>query len=295
MIKKIIAALIISAVLLLCGCAREISEPPEVTNDVLPDLPPELPEYPVSFDDETFEARPASVASLSPSLTEILCDIGAGDVLVGVSDYCDRPEAQSLERIGSPAKPDVDALCELSPELLVTSSPIAATDRLRLREAGIRIIGFDPPESYAQLVDVYLKLSMIFNGAAGYSSAAQLALSQLDASLSAAYSLGLSYTLVIVEDEAPEGLMLSPANTLSSDILSVFGRNLWDESQKFTATEEELLELAPDLVFYASGLDKDKIEEEFPHSKLISVDFSLFERPSARLAGLVGEVISRLE
>ncbi|WP_235880333.1 ABC transporter substrate-binding protein [Polyangium aurulentum] len=62
----------------------------------------------------------ARVVSLSPSTTETMFAIGAGDLLVGRSRYCDYPkEAERLPVVGGYADPNVEAIVALAPTLVV--------------------------------------------------------------------------------------------------------------------------------------------------------------------------------
>ena len=291
---KILAA-VICAALIFCACGTQIEPPNIVSGPVVTDPPPEKPAYPISVDNLTFETAPASVVSLSPAITEILFDLGAGERLVAVSDYCDWPsEASGKPKVGSPANPDFDAIAALKPELLIIQSPIASSDSVPLRQEGIQILEISAPKSYAELCDVYIKLAMIFCGAVDYSDTAWNALEVLDSQMSAAQELGISKSFVVVEAGADDGLLLSHGETLCSDMLSVFGNNLWRDSERFTATDDELFVLAPDVVFYADGLNKKDIEKVFPHSQLIKIDLERFERPTARLSQLIAECADSL-
>jgi iron complex transport system substrate-binding protein len=59
------------------------------------------------------------VVSLAPSVTEALFAIGAGDRLVGRSRFCDfPPEAKSVPIVGD-VEPDLEAILELKPDLVV--------------------------------------------------------------------------------------------------------------------------------------------------------------------------------
>ena len=290
-----IFAVIISAALLLCSCGKTIDPPPLVSEAEKTDLPPIKEPYPVSFDDETFEASPMRVVSLSPALTEIMADLGLFDRLCAVSDYCDYPEAAaSLTKAGSPASPDIDGIISLSPELVITMSPIASTDLILLRQAGARVLEISPPQSFAGLCEIYIKLSMLFYGAVDFQAVAEGALSGLDSAMSAASELGISRSFVIAEGECEGGLLLSNGAAFCSSVLSVFGYNLRLATDPFTATEDELFELAPDIVFYSDEIDRDRIDEEFPHSELVPIDFERFERPTARIAEVVNGCTERL-
>lgn len=292
-ILRIIAAVVIAAAM-LSGCGDEIPAPLVSEKQPEFDLPPAMPAYPVSFGDETFEASPESVVSLSPEITELLYEIGVGDRLLAVGEYCGYPEsAAELTKVGSPAGPDVDGIVSLSPELLITQSPIAAPDLLVLRQAGVRVMELNTPKNFGEFCDLYVGLSNVFYGAADAPNVYNSALAEINNAMTEAFSLGVSGTFVIVEDYAEGGLMLSPKSSFCSDIFSLFGENIWSGEDYF-ATDEQLFEIGPDRVFYSDRLDRDDIEETFPHSELIPFDFERFESPSGRLAEEILGVVGRL-
>ncbi len=87
------------------------------------------------------------MVSFSPSVTDALVAIGAGDELVGVSVFC-RPYAPPhAEVVGDYLKARLDRLRELAPDLVFTSG--AAQERLAasLRAAGFRVVHLPVPAS----------------------------------------------------------------------------------------------------------------------------------------------------
>jgi cobalamin transport system substrate-binding protein len=62
------------------------------------------------------------VVSLAPNLTEIVFAVGAGDRLIGVSDYSDYPEAaRSLPRVGG-LEVSAERVASLSPDLVLATA-----------------------------------------------------------------------------------------------------------------------------------------------------------------------------
>lgn len=60
------------------------------------------------------------VVSISPNTTETMFAIGAGNLLVGRSRYCDIPaEAQKLPTVGGFSDPNIEAIVALSPSLVI--------------------------------------------------------------------------------------------------------------------------------------------------------------------------------
>jgi iron complex transport system substrate-binding protein len=70
-----------------------------------------------------FESAPQRVVSLVPSMTESLFDLGAGERLVGITDYCIHPEDKlaGLPRVGGPLSPDLDRIRTLRPDLILAN------------------------------------------------------------------------------------------------------------------------------------------------------------------------------
>ncbi len=63
---------------------------------------------------------PQRVISMAPNLTEIVYDIGAQDLLVGVTDFCKFPaQAASKEKIGGWVNPNYEKILSLKPDLVL--------------------------------------------------------------------------------------------------------------------------------------------------------------------------------
>ena len=66
---------------------------------------------------------PERIVSLVPSMTESLFDLGLGGAVVGVSDYCTRPEGklEGISRIGGPKTIDAAQILALHPDLVIAN------------------------------------------------------------------------------------------------------------------------------------------------------------------------------
>jgi ABC-type Fe3+-hydroxamate transport system substrate-binding protein len=66
---------------------------------------------------------PRRIVSLIPSITETLCALGLADALVGITAYCVEPRAlvRGKTRIGGEKDPDLAAIRELQPDLVVAN------------------------------------------------------------------------------------------------------------------------------------------------------------------------------
>ncbi|MBM2841017.1 MAG: Fe/B12 periplasmic-binding protein [Bacteroidetes bacterium] len=62
------------------------------------------------------------VISLAPSITETLFALGAGDQVVGVTDFCNYPsEANTKNRVGGVINPNIETIISLKPDLIILS------------------------------------------------------------------------------------------------------------------------------------------------------------------------------
>jgi len=79
------------------------------------------------------------IASLSPSVTEILFLLGAGDAVVGVSQYCDYPVAAKLKpKVGEFNRPDLAALGAVAPDLVLFTEYVRPEDAEAMDRVGLR-------------------------------------------------------------------------------------------------------------------------------------------------------------
>jgi iron complex transport system substrate-binding protein len=85
------------------------------------------------------------IVSLAPSVTETLFALGAGDEVVGVSQYCDYPPSvRQLPRVGSFITPNIEAIAALRPTLVVGLATASDLREIRaLRAMGIATLMVD--------------------------------------------------------------------------------------------------------------------------------------------------------
>ena len=71
----------------------------------------------------TFHHPPRRVVSLVPSMTESMFELGFGETVVGITDYCTRPAAAlaDLPRLGGPKNPRLSEIIALKPELVLAN------------------------------------------------------------------------------------------------------------------------------------------------------------------------------
>lgn len=105
---------------------------------------------------------PNRIVSLAPSNTEILFAVGAGDKVVGVTDYCNYPynfsawiEAGNLTSVGDYWTPNMEAIVEVEPDLILAA--FAQEEVVNtLREMEYKILVLDPDNIDDVLKDIVL-------------------------------------------------------------------------------------------------------------------------------------------
>jgi iron complex transport system substrate-binding protein len=66
------------------------------------------------------DKAPQKIVSLSPSNTEILFALGAGEKVVGVTSYCDYPEeAKKVEQVGTFDGPNMELIKKVQPDVVL--------------------------------------------------------------------------------------------------------------------------------------------------------------------------------
>ena len=281
---------------LMCGCT-EIDE--DVPAPVMATAVSEKP-YPVTAGSLVFEGSPQTAGSLSPAVTEIICELGYADRLTGRSEYCVYPESISDRAVlGSAANPDADAIIEASPELLISLSPIAKKDITAIEAAGTRVWIISPPESVEDLYRCYEDIAAVFGGKLNCAAAAEDALEPLKKAVNDAKGSMDSFVYIM----SPE-LAAASDSTFAGNFFSCFGENAAGGGDDISMTAEELLTLDPQWIILPDSISVYELPEEtsglsaIKSGRVIVLDNEVLERierPTSRLDDAVYAILEQIE
>lgn len=90
-----------------------------------------------------FAQPPQRIVSLLPSLTEVVCELGACDRLVGVDNYSNWPaQAAKLPHVGGLEDANIESIVALRPDVVL----LAASSRglARLQGLGLKVVALEP-------------------------------------------------------------------------------------------------------------------------------------------------------
>jgi iron complex transport system substrate-binding protein len=94
----------------------------------------------------TLQQPAQRIVSLAPHITELLFAVGAGDAVVGTSEFSDYPEAaRALPRVGGGGGLDLEAILALQPDLVIaweSGNPVGQARRLQ--QLGLPVFFSEP-------------------------------------------------------------------------------------------------------------------------------------------------------
>lgn len=106
-----------------------------------------------------------AVATLAPSLSEVVVALGRQDALVGVSRFDENPALKNVKRIGGFNDPSVEAVVALEPDvLLVQMSPGNQRPVEKIASLGIPVVAL-PLTSVQDVYDAILRIGALLGRA----------------------------------------------------------------------------------------------------------------------------------
>ena len=248
--KKLIGAVVALAVVAAaCG-----SDDAESTNTDAPvETGPASTEAPADTTPEE-PSSPERVISLSPTHTEIMFAIGAGDQLVAVDDFSNFPaEALELPNELSGFEPNVEAIAAFEPDLVLIGGDFSGLgDQL----ADIGIASWDGPAA-STIDDTYAQIEQLGAATGNVGAAAEVVLdmqTRFAAAIAAAPQVDGSLS---VYHELDPTLFSSDSTTFIGEVYSSLGlQNIADQAEGdnfgFPQLNAEFIVSAnPDLIFLA--------------------------------------------
>ncbi len=143
-------------IIALAGCAS--AEAPEASEPAGTEAPDSVSVVDDAGRTVEVVSDPQRLISLAPSNTEILFALGLGDKVVGVTDFCDYPEAaQSIEKVGG-MEHNLEKIVALDPDLVLAigGSPAQVEKAIEIEKLGLTVLVLEPGDIESIMADVEL-------------------------------------------------------------------------------------------------------------------------------------------
>lgn len=90
----------------------------------------------------TFDKAPEKIISLMPSDTEIIYELGDGDKLIAVSEYCNYPEdTKNKTKLSAGENTSLEALIAMGPDVIIAGSMQQTAELFeQLEQSGIKVV-----------------------------------------------------------------------------------------------------------------------------------------------------------
>lgn len=251
MSKRFLHLVLAFVMLVMAGCGGGAPSEAPVT------APADGKQYPLTVTDSagrevTIAAAPQRVLSFAPSHTEVVFALGAGDLLVGRTDYCDYPaEAAEVPSVGGIMQPEYERILATKPDLvLMIGGSEAMRDQLT-NEHKLTVLQIQP-EDLAQTYEAIDLIGRVLNR--------QEAADQVVADMKAKIASVEAQVASVSEEQRPkvfyemwnDPLMTAGPRTFISDLIQKAGGvNIADDAQDQWPVYplEQVAKHNPDLIF----------------------------------------------
>ena len=121
--------------------------------------------YPVMIGHTKIQESPVKVIALSDNIADIICYMGYGSKLAGVSDSCTQAEiTEFVTSVGEEDFPNAELIINSGATLVFADSPLNINVERKLNDAGITVITTFYPSDDAQLLTLYKTIGAALDG-----------------------------------------------------------------------------------------------------------------------------------
>lgn len=257
--------------------------------------------YPLELEDTVgrtvkLTEEPKTVVSLGPNMTELIYAIGAGDRLIGRTDYCDYPaEVAEVKSIGTLMEPNLELIAELAPDLVLASTHVSDEVVAKLEELEIPVLMLYDSENLDGLADLIDILGQALNLRAAATDLKTVVFDRINDVRESAKEFEAKLSVYYLVGFGESGEYTAGGNTFINDIIEAAGgQNVAADLEGWSYSLEDLLEADPDLILIPSWAEesfgKDKPYSELTavkEGRVLVVDENLFSRQGPRNAEAV--------
>lgn len=220
--------------------------------------------YPLAVCDDfgrevTIEKKPERIISMCPSNTEVLFAIGAGDRVVGVTEYCEYPpkimemkEKGELEVIGGYTTPSIEEIVALDPDLILAHDLTQKEVFYRLEELNYTVFVIESAKSInGTLEDIQVIGKMV-----GEEETASELVERMEERIEGIINkTGRAEKPKVAHIAWHEPLWVCGREEFADDLIEIVGgENIFSDKKGWTTVSlEELIERNPDVIIVPIG------------------------------------------
>lgn len=253
--------------------------------------------YPVTVKDSEgseimIETEPEKVISLAPNITEMIFVLGAGDKLVGRTDYCDYPkEALEITSIGTLQEPDIEKIVSLEPDLVIASTHFSEESEKQLSDLGIKVLVLYEEHEIDGVYTMLETLGTVINAQEKSLKAVNDMKAVMDETKEVVSGLEAPSVYYVV-GFGEYGDYTAGGDTFISQLITLAGgENIAKEVQGWSYSLESLLEADPEIIIIDNSMKDDFVKAEnykeltaVKNGMVYGIDKNIIERQGFRNA-----------
>ena len=204
-------------------------------------------------------AQPQRVVSLSPAVTEIIYALGAQDILVGRTDFCEYPpEAQTIPSIGGISNLNIEKILSLNPDLVISGSMVGKKVTDQMDQMGTPMVCVIEKPHFEALYDNIAAIGRLVGKEHEADSLNALMRERVNALIEDTTGLTHSHTNTLthsipkvyyVVGFGPAGNFTAGGNTFINDIIRMAGgQNIAEDVEGWSYSLEALVDADPDYI-----------------------------------------------
>lgn len=215
--------------------------------------------------------HPKRVVSVSPAVTEILFALGAGDMLVGRTDYCNYPaQAATVPSIGGISNLNVEHVVSLKPELIISGSMVPQATVSQFEKLGIPLVCVIEKSNFQGLYDNISQIGQLV-GRVKAADSLNRQLKELVAQSVVLHQDSTLPTVYYVVGFGNSGNFTAGGNTFINDIITMAGgRNIAADMEGWSYSLESLMMQDPDYILIRAE-DAETFCHTSPYNRLSAV------------------------
>ena len=287
-IGAIIAAI---AMIVMIGCApKDNAEAAKGSNA----------KYPVTITDVfgskvTIDKEPERIVALAPSTVEVLYELGLGDKIVGLTEYCDYPsEAKSKPKLGDFNGVNIEKIIEAKPDLIFAGTGMSKQEFQKLNDLKFKVIVTEA-ETVSQIPETFMMIGKAVNRKDEAKSLADKVTAKINDIKAKTKDVEKVKTYYVLS-YGKAGNWTAGKGTFISDLINIAGgENVSDDIDGWKEYSlEKIVEKDPDLILVSDMIangNKNLLDNEngykdtsaVKNKRVAILDDDLTQRPGPRI------------